>query len=49
MDPARAVQVRRIGLVVIIAGGIMIIAGIFTYVLVSMKLADQQITVSSDA
>jgi hypothetical protein len=49
MDPAKAVQVRRIGLVVIIAGGIMIIAGIFTYVLVSMKLADQQITVSSDA
>jgi ABC-type sugar transport system permease subunit len=37
------------GLVVIVAGLVMVVAGIATYVVVSMKLADQRITVSSDA
>ena len=38
-----------LGLLVIIAGAILIAAGIATYVTVSSTLADQEITVSADA
>ena len=49
MAQGKAVHVVRLGQIVILAGAVMILAGILTYVLVSMKLADQQITVASDA
>ena len=49
MDQARAAGPSRIGMVVVVAGIIMIVAGVATYVVVSMTLADQKITVSSDA
>ena len=42
-------MVSVIGLLVIIAGAILVVAGVVTYGLVSTKLADQKITVSSDA
>ena len=42
-------MVSVIGLLVIIAGAILVVAGVVTYGLVSSKLADQKITVSADA
>jgi hypothetical protein len=42
-------HVRVLGLLVIIAGAIMVVAGVVTYAVVSKTLADQQITVSDDA
>ena len=42
-------HVRVLGLLVIIAGAILVVAGVVTYGVVSKTLADQQITVSSDA
>ena len=41
--------VRVLGLLVVIAGAILIVAGAVTYVVVSKTLADQKITVSTDA
>ena len=41
--------VRVIGLLVIIAGAILLVAGVVTYAVVSNTLADQHITVSEDA
>lgn len=49
MAQGKAVHVVRLGQIVILAGAVMILAGVLTYVLVSMKLADQEITVASDA
>jgi hypothetical protein len=40
---------RGIGLVVIVAGAVFFVAGVVTYAVVSRELADQRITVSSDA
>ena len=42
-------SVRLLGLLVIIAGAILLVAGVATYVVVSTTLSDQQITVSDDA
>jgi ABC-type sugar transport system permease subunit len=42
-------RLRRIALILVVVGVAMVIAGVLTYVLVSVKLADQQITVSEDA
>lgn len=42
-------RIRVLGLLVIIAGAVLVIAGVATYVLVSGKLSDQKITVSEDA
>jgi hypothetical protein len=42
-------HVRLLGLLVIIAGAILVVAGAITYAAVSVKLSDQQITVSEDA
>ena len=42
-------MVSVIGLLVIIAGAVLVVAGVVTYGLVSSKLADQKITVSADA
>jgi hypothetical protein len=41
--------VRVLGLLVIIAGAVLIVAGVVTYIVVSKTLGDQHITVSSDA
>ena len=41
--------VRILGLLVIISGAILIVAGAATYVIVSNTLSDQRITVSADA
>jgi hypothetical protein len=41
--------VRGIGLLVIVAGAILAVAGVVTYIVVSTTLADQKITVSDDA
>src|SRR6478609_4696209 len=41
--------VRLLGLLVIIAGAIMVVAGVAVYITVSNTLADQKITVSDDA
>ena len=49
MAQGKAVHVVRLGQIVILAGAVMILAGVLTYVLVSMKLADQEVTVASDA
>jgi hypothetical protein len=40
---------RRIALILMVVGVVMVIAGVLTYVQVSVKLADQKITVSDDA
>jgi hypothetical protein len=45
----RAGVVPLLGLLVIIAGAVLIVAGVVTYAVVSSTLADQKITVSSDA
>src|SRR5690242_4015017 len=45
----RAGAVPLLGLLVIIAGAVLVVAGVVTYGLVSSTLADQHITVSSDA
>ena len=42
-------RIRALGLLVIIAGAVLVVAGVGTYALVSMKLSDQEITVSDDA
>jgi hypothetical protein len=42
-------MVSVIGLLVIIAGAVLVVAGVVTYVVVSSTLADQKITVSADA
>ena len=42
-------MVSVIGLLIIIAGAVLVLAGVVTYGLVSSKLADQKITVSADA
>jgi hypothetical protein len=42
-------SVPVLGLLVLIAGVVLIVAGVVTYALVSSKLADQKITVSADA
>jgi hypothetical protein len=42
-------RIRVLGLLVIIAGAILMIAGVATYIVVSAKLSDQHITVSEDA
>jgi hypothetical protein len=41
--------VRLLGLLVIIAGAILIVAGVFTWFVVRSQLADENITVSDDA
>jgi ABC-type Fe3+-siderophore transport system permease subunit len=48
-DARRAGVVPLLGLLVIIAGAVLIVAGVITYGLVSSKLADQKITVAPDA
>ena len=40
---------RILGLLVLIAGAVLVVAGVVTYVVVNNTLADQKITVSSDA
>jgi len=42
-------EIRTLGLLVILAGAVLVVAGVLTYIVVSSKLADQQITVSEDA
>ena len=42
-------SVRRLGSLVIVAGVILLVAGVATYVVVATTLGDQQITVSDDA
>ena len=42
-------RIRFLGLLVLIAGAILLVAGVGTYVLVSTTLADQNITVADDA
>src|SRR5262249_23318610 len=42
-------HVRLFGLLTVIAGAILAVAGVVTYVIVSNTLSDQQITVSDDA
>ena len=42
-------SVRRLGSLVIVAGVILLVAGVATYVVVATTLADQQIMVSDDA
>ena len=42
-------HVRLLGLLVIIAGAILLVGGVATYVVVATTLGDQQITVSDDA
>jgi hypothetical protein len=41
--------VRVLGILVIVAGAIMIVAGVFTWFVVQEQLADENITVSEDA
>ena len=48
-DSNSAGPVRVLGLLVIIAGAILAVAGVVTYATVSSKLSDQRITVSDDA
>ena len=48
-DNGQARGVRLLGLLVILAGGLLVVAGVATYAVVSATLADQKITVSSDA
>ena len=42
-------HVRLLGLLVIVAGGILLVGGMATYIVVATTLGDQQITVSEDA
>ena len=42
-------RVRGVGLIVLIAGVIFLVAGVVTYATVSRELGEQKITVSSDA
>lgn len=49
MTDQHAGRVRVLGLLTIIAGAILAVAGVGTYVTVSLTLADQKITVSEDA
>jgi hypothetical protein len=42
-------SVRVIGIITVVAGAILAVAGIVTYVIVTNTLADQKITVSDDA
>jgi hypothetical protein len=42
-------HVRLLGLLVIVAGAILLVGGVATYVVVATPLGDQQITVSDDA
>lgn len=53
-EPGRMATSRRgavplLGLLVIIAGAVLIVAGVITYTTISSTLASQQITVSDDA
>ena len=48
-DSDSAGPVRLLGLLVIIAGAILAVAGVVTYATVSNKLSDQRITVADDA
>jgi hypothetical protein len=48
-DQRTAGHVRVLGLLVIIAGAILLVAGVVVYAVVSSTLADQHITVSDDA
>jgi hypothetical protein len=48
-DQKQQSRVRALGLLVIIAGAILLLAGVGTYAVVSTTLADQNITVSDDA
>jgi ABC-type Fe3+-siderophore transport system permease subunit len=48
-DSKSAGPVRLLGLLVIIAGAILAVAGVVTYATVSNKLSDQRITVADDA
>jgi hypothetical protein len=41
--------VRWLGIAVIVAGGIFIVAGVFTWIVVQTQLSDEEITVSDDA
>jgi hypothetical protein len=41
--------IRLIGILVIVAGGILVVAGIVTWIVVQTQLADENITVSEDA
>src|SRR3954454_24311163 len=45
----RAGVVPLLGLLVIIAGAVLVVAGVATYAVVSSTLAEQKITVSEDA
>jgi hypothetical protein len=49
ISPSTGKQVRALGLVSIIIGAVMIIAGAVTWGMVSTKLAAENITVSADA
>ena len=42
-------RVRLLGSLVIVAGVVLLVAGVATYVVVATTLGDQQITVSDDA
>ena len=42
-------RVRLLGLLIIVAGAILAVAGVITYAIVSNTLSDQNITVSDDA
>ena len=48
-DNGQARGVPLLGLLVIVAGVLLVVAGVATYAVVSATLADQKITVSSDA
>jgi predicted phage tail protein len=47
--PARSGTVRVLAILVIVAGAIMVAAGVVTWIAVQNTLADEHITVSSDA
>jgi len=49
MTDSSSGRVRLLGLLVILAGVVFAVAGVATYAMVSSKLSDQRITVSSDA
>ena len=49
MEDAPSSRARTLGLLVIIAGVLFVVAGVVTYVVVGSTLSDQKITVSDDA
>jgi hypothetical protein len=49
MNDSKEGRIRILGLLVIIAGAVLVVAGVITYIAVSSKLSDQEIAVSDDA